>query len=452
MTQHRSLFLDRLARFVLCGLVWLLATGSLAWAQGSETNEGSAGLRAVVGHVVVLPLPAPVRRVVVGDAKVADFRLVSPTELYVLGKSVGTTNLLLWRPQGGPPQSITVTVAMDTQPLADSMRVTLPLEHDIGLRMAAGSVVLSGTVANSMAFDAAASLADAFMRPVGVVAVAVGPSRVINLLRVRDAQQVMLDVRIAEVSKTLLDKLGLGVRAGGGANPRWNILSSFLGGGGAAAGLLFGNGNAINLEAEKKDGLVRILAEPSIVAMSGQEGSFLVGGKVFIPIAQAGVGSAVTLQEREFGVGLKFVPTVLDGGRVSLKVATEVSEISKEAISVSSSSGTAVLPAFTTRRVATAVQLLDGQSLAIGGLIRNNFNTSTSAFPLLGEIPILGALFRSTQFSSDQTELVVVVRVSLVQASEVAPGLPSDNVAPPSRGDLFLDGHLQAPPAPLPEP
>ncbi len=360
--------------------------------------------------------------------------------------------MLLWRQQGGPPQSLTVTVAMDTQALGESLRQTLPQEEDIALRMAAGSVVLSGTVANTMAFDAAASLAEAYMRPPGLVTVAsvAAPSRVINLLRVRDAQQVLLDVRIAEVSKTLLDKLGLNVSAGGGANPRWNILSNFLGGGGAAAGLLFGNGNAINLEAEKKDGLVRILAEPNIVAMSGQEGSFLVGGKVFIPVAQAGsgAGGTVTLQEREFGVGLKFVPTVLDGGRVSLKVATEVSEVSKDAISVSSSIGTAVLPAFTTRRVATAVQLLDGQSLAIGGLIRNNFSTSTSAFPLLGEIPILGALFRSSQFVADQTELVVVVRVSLVQASQAAPSLPSDSVAPPSRRDFFLDGRLQAPPPP----
>ena len=273
-----------------------------------------------------------------------------------------------------------------------------------------------------------------------------GQSQVINLLRIRDAQQVMLDVRIAEVSKSLLDKLGLQVKAAGGGDLSWNILSNFLGAGGSAgAGLLFSNGNAIDLKAEKQDGLVRILAEPTIVAMSGQEGSFLVGGKVYIPITQSvGTGgTAVTLQEREFGVGLKFVPTVLEGGRISLKVAPEVSEISKESVSASSPSGTTLLPAFTTRRVSTTVQLLDGQSLVIGGLVRNNTTANRNAFPVLGELPILGALFRSNQFVADLTELVVVVRARLVQATEAAPSLPTDSVLPPTRREFFLENRLQ---------
>jgi pilus assembly protein CpaC len=263
----------------------------------------------------------------------------------------------------------------------------------------------------------------------------------------------MLDVRIAEVSKSLLDKLGLRVQAAGGGDIRWNVLSSFLGGGGATAGLLFSNGNAINLEAEKQDGLVRILAEPTIVAMSGQEGSFLVGGKVYIPITQSvGTGgTAVTLQEREFGVGLKFVPTVLDGGRISLKVAPEVSEISKETVSSGSQSGATLLPAFTTRRVSTTVQLQDGQSLVIGGLVRNSSTANRNAFPILGEIPILGALFRSNQFVADLTELVVVVRARLVQATDTTPSLPTDSVRPPTRREFFLDNRLQgATPEPAP--
>jgi pilus assembly protein CpaC len=415
-------------------------------------------MNAVVGHVVVLALPEAISRVVVGDSKVADYRLISRTELYVLGKSVGTTNFLLWR-QSGPPVSLIVTVAADLDPLSASLKSALPNEPDIELMMASGSVVLRGSVADAGAADAALQLAQAYTRQLNRYLAssgsgsstgstttgsggASGQSQVVNLLRIRDAQQVMLDVRIAEVSKSLLDKLGLQVTANGGDI---RFASTFLGGGGAAAGLLFSNGNGIRLEAEKQDGLVRILAEPTIVAMSGQEGSFLVGGKVYIPITQSvGTGgTAVTLQEREFGVGLKFVPTVLDGGRISLKVAPEVSEISKESVSSSSPSGNTLLPAFTTRRVATTVQLLDGQSLVIGGLVRNSTAANRNAFPVLGEIPILGALFRSNQFVADLTELVVVVRARLVQATEAAPGLPTDLVLPPTRREFFLENRLQ---------
>ncbi|MDO9279638.1 MAG: pilus assembly protein N-terminal domain-containing protein [Polaromonas sp.] len=438
------------------------ASAAESAAPASSKVRWQSTMQAVVGHVVVLPLPEPVSRVVVGDPKVADYRLTSRTELFVLGKSVGTTNFLLWR-QSGPPVSLIVKVSADLDPLEESMKTALPQEQDIELMMASGSIVLRGSVADVGAADTAVQLAQAYTRQLNrYLASSVGgsasggssgQSQVINLLRIRDAQQVMLDVRIAEVSKSLLDKLGLRVQAAGGGDIRWNVLSSFLGGGGATAGLLFSNGNAINLEAEKQDGLVRILAEPTIVAMSGQEGSFLVGGKVYIPITQSvGTGgSAVTLQEREFGVGLKFVPTVLDGGRISLKVAPEVSEISKESINSGNQSGSALLPAFTTRRVSTTVQLQDGQSLVIGGLVRNSSSANRNAFPILGEIPILGALFRSNQFVADLTELVVVVRARLVQATETPPSLPTDSVRPPTRREFFLDNQLQgAKPEPAP--
>lgn len=461
--------------------VWV-AHPSITWPNS---------VTATVGHAQVLPLPGPLQRIVVGDPTVADYRVTSRAELYVLGKAVGTTNLLLWPAGGAAPVSLTVTVGMDLQPLSVALKQSLPDEQEISLRLAAGSVVLSGHVSTAYAADSAQRLAQAFMGPGSDGARGVAPAvqspaanapvsapsltdaqavpssltgmpgssgsagRVINLLQVRDMQQVLLDVRIAEVSKSLLEKLGLGVAAAGGGDTRWGILSNFLGGGGGVLDVLFRNGNAIALEAEKKDGLVKVLAEPTLVAMSGQEGSFLVGGKVFIPVAQtnSAAGSNITLQEREFGVGLKFVPTVVDAARVNLKVATEVSEISKESVSVRTV-GTTLLPAFTTRRVATSVQLQDGQSLVIGGLIRNNSSANINAFPVLGELPVIGALFRSTQFSTDQTELVVVVRATLVKPQTPAqavtqvpaePALPTDRVQMPSRSDLFLKGQIQAP-------
>jgi len=274
-------------------------------------------------------------------------------------------------------------------------------------------------------------------------------------MRIRDAQQVMLEVKIAEISKTLLDKLGVrGVNRDG--LMRWNILPNVVGGASEGSlGVLLGGAagagkGTLLAEAAKNDGLVKILAEPTIVAMSGHEGKFLVGGKVFLPVTQGtGGGTSVTLEEREFGVGLKFVPTVLDAGRVSLRVASEVSEISKEPLVFSAGTTNTVLPAMTTRNVSTTVQLRDSQSLVIGGLLRNNITESVKAFPLLGELPVLGTLFRSSEFNSELTELVVVVSPRLVRPTEQAPALPTDAFVPPSRAQLLLEGKMEGtPPAP----
>jgi pilus assembly protein CpaC len=451
-------------------------------------------------HVLVLPFAAS--RVAVGNPLVADFTLVKANELYILGKSVGATNLILWD-KSGDSRTVNLTVGANLGVFADVLSRVLPQEKDIKLTSASGSIVLSGVVSDAIAADSVVNLAYAFLRELqpgsgvtgqnlpgnnnnnnlqGNPAAGMGNpqassgsvaptnpgmpgtgaqgfgiqqprAQVINLMRIRDAQQVMLDVKIAEISKTLLDKLGVkGVDRDG--LMRWNIISNVVGGASdGSLGVLLGGGvtgTGAMLEAKKNDGLVKILAEPTIVAMSGHEGKFLVGGKVFIPVTQnTGTGSTVSLDEREFGVGLKFVPTVLDGGRVSLRVASEVSEISKEPLVLSVGSSTSILPAITTRNVSTTVQLRDSQSLVIGGLMRNNITESIKAFPLLGEIPILGALFRSSEFNSELTELIVVVSPRLVSATDKAPGLPTDQFVPPSRAQLLLEGKMEGSPAPV---
>jgi pilus assembly protein CpaC len=286
--------------------------------------------------------------------------------------------------------------------------------------------------------------------PAAVAGAAAAPganlSRVVNLLAVTAPQQVMLEVKIAEVSKTLLDKLEAGVMlhyAGGG----WatTVLSNFLSGvAGGRLDLSKGENKRITLDAERKDGLVRILAEPTVMAISGQEGSFLAGGKIFIPVAQD--KDKVTLEEKEFGVGLRFTPTVLAGGRINLKVAPEVSELAREGIGISATgfTGSAILPLITTRRATTTVQLYDGQSFAIGGLIRNTQNTSVKGLPLLGELPVLGALFRSTDFQHDRSELLFVITAHLVKPLPPGePVLPTGGMAPPARGELFLGARPQ---------
>jgi pilus assembly protein CpaC len=199
----------------------------------------------------------------------------------------------------------------------------------------------------------------------------------------------------------------------------------------------------LGIDAEKKDGLVRVLAEPNIMAISGQSASFLSGGKIFIPVAQTpqGLGTTITLEEKEFGVGLKFSPTVLDGSRVNLKLVSEVSELSQTGSPFTTVGNvTSILPSLTTRRVDTTVQLNDGQSFAVAGLIRNNVTETLKKFPGLGDVPILGMLFRSSEFQKDQTELVFIVTPRLVKPTATTAALPTDVHVEPSRTDALIMG------------
>jgi pilus assembly protein CpaC len=204
------------------------------------------------------------------------------------------------------------------------------------------------------------------------------------------------------------------------------------------------SGSGVYLDAEKKESLVKVLAEPNVMAISGQEGSFLAGGRILIPVSQDALGR-IALEEKEFGVGLRFTPTVLSGGRINLRVSPEVSELSRDGVGIGNGTTQirAILPLITTRRASTTVQLADGQSFAIGGLIKNNSTANIKAFPILGELPVLGALFRSTDFQNDKTELVFVVTPRLVKPLPLPNKLPTDGLREPSRKELFIDGKLE---------
>jgi pilus assembly protein CpaC len=194
--------------------------------------------------------------------------------------------------------------------------------------------------------------------------------------------------------------------------------------------------------------MVKILAEPNVMAISGQEGTFLAGGKIFIPVSQD--NNRITLEEREFGVGLRYTPTVLPGGRINLHVAPEVSELSREGVGFTAAGmpGNLILPLITTRRSSTTVQLFDGQSFAIGGLIKSNLTTGVKATPFLGEVPVLGALFRSTDFQEERSELLFVITPHLVKPLPPNYSLPTDNVAAPTRADILLSGKVEGSPTP----
>ncbi len=418
-----------------------------------------AQLTLELGKSKLMHLPEQVQHRSVGNPAVVQALLVAPDTLYIAGIDIGTTNMIV-QGRSGQCSMLDITVAMDVAPLQATLAAAMPEERDIKVLVAGDTVILSGTVSDAGAVARAIELAGAYvrrpLRPLSMPdkqeqggaesAAAPGGSRVVNLLSVSAPQQVQLEVKVAEVSKSLLERLEAGVKWGT-TSGSWGavLLSNFLSGtthGSLTAGK--SNGNALSAGLDKQDSLVRVLAEPNVMAISGQEGTFLAGGKFYVPVAQD--NNRVTLEEKEFGVGLRFTPTVLAGGRINLRVAPEVSELSREGIGLSANgiSGTAILPVVTTRRASTTVQLYDGQSFAIGGLIKNNLVTSLKGLPLVSEVPVLGALFRSTDFQEDRTELVFVITAHLVKPLQ-GPGydLPTDKVGVPSRAALMLGGRLE---------
>jgi len=426
---------------------------------GEAARPGKMTLQ--MGKSNLMRLPEPVLHRSVGNADVAQAMLVSPDTLYLVGVDVGTTNMII-QGRSGACSMVDIVVTMDPAALQAALAAAMPEEKDIKVITAGDAVVLSGTVTDAVAAARAVQLALAFVQkplhslarkgddagaaPTGGGASRAAPeARLINMLSVAAPQQVMLEVKIAEVSKSLLERLEGGA-AWKTTSGSWAaaLVSNFLSGtAGGGLTLQKSNGNRLDVDAQKSDSLVRILAEPNVMAVSGQEGSFLAGGRILIPVAQD--NNKVTLEEKEFGVGLRFTPTVLSGGRINLRVAPEVSEVSRQGIGISATglTGGAVLPLITTRRASTTVQLYDGQSFAIGGLIKNNLITSLKGLPVLGEVPILGALFRSSDFQEDRTELVFVVTAHLVKPLPPNYTLPTDAVKTPTRTELLLGGRLE---------
>jgi pilus assembly protein CpaC len=436
--------------------------------SGTAAAPGQLALQ--VGKSTMLRLPETVTARAIGNPAVLQAMLVAPDTLYLAGVDVGSTNLIV-QTRGGACNVVEVTVAMDPGALSTTLATLLPGEKDIRVSAAADALVLSGTVADAPTLLQVLELASAYVRhplrklderKAGETGAHAAPAasttsvtsttspaaassappgqggqssqaRVVSLLAVRAPQQVMLEVKIAEVSRSLLDRMegALNLHFSSGS---WTgkVLSNYVSGNMRGIfNLAKANGNMLELDAERQDGLVRVLAEPTVVAISGQEGSFLAGGKILVPVAQD--NNRVTLEEKEFGVGLRFTPTVLAGGRINLRVAPEVSELSRDGVGISTFNGRTLLPLITTRRASTTVQLHDGQSFAIGGLIRNSQVNNTSGLPMLGELPILGALFRSTDFQNDRSELLFVVTAHLVKPLPADYPLPTGSLPPGGR-------------------
>ena len=415
--------------------------------SGATTQVGNTvapsrpvSLTLIAGKSRLFRFKEPATRLSIGDPAVADVMLVNPQEIYLLGKKTGSTNVLVWHADNRMT-ALEVVVGIDTSTLQSILSQLMPGEKNLKIVATGETLSLTGQMSDAMKVQQAVQVAEEF-----------SGKKVINMLTTNHLPQVLIEVKVAEVKKDFAESLGLNVSAN---NFAFTPLGTAAVGGVAAgatapaatvAGLFNWNNTNAWLQAQVANGAATILAEPNIMAISGQEGRFLVGGKVFLPVPQSnavGGSSVITLQEEPYGVGLRFTPTVLDGGRINLKVSPEVSEISTQGIPVTAGGSTSVLPTIITRQASTTVQLYDGQSLAIGGLIKNNMVETISAFPWLANIPIIGALFRSSSYSTGRTELLIIVTPRVVEPLNSRPELPTDKFKRPSEAEFFLGGQME---------
>lgn len=439
------------------GIALLLAAGAPPTVAQTirpvmPAQEQSIGeLQVPVNKSQTVRVDRAFARAVIGNPDIADIVPLTDRSLYVLGKKTGSTSLTIYDRQNQIVAVTDLVVGPDVQGLKRQLFDLLPNEQ-VGARISNESLVLSGTVASAAAVDRAAQIAETY-----------APGKIVNMMGVGAAQQVMLEVRFSEMNRATARQLGInaafrnndGDILGGIGNDAPNTalltdtngrplvdLSSILEAFGVlASNFSIGNLNITGvLDALETKGLVTTLAEPNLVAMSGDTASFLAGGEFPIPVSRTNEGGfgVITVEFKEFGVSLAFTPTVLEDGLINLVVAPEVSSIDPSA---SVTIEGLVVPGLRTRRAKTTLELRDGQSFAIAGLIRNDFEDTVRQIPLLGSIPIIGTLFRSTGFNKQETELVIVVTPRLVRPTTPENiVLPTDRVRAPSDADLFLFG------------
>ncbi len=458
--------------FATVCMVWALVFGGNAGVLAADPPQEGLTLQAVqvntpqvlrltVGESKIVESGSSFKRASVANPDIADQIVLSTKQLYLAGIDVGTTTLTLWGNDGKVSNVFNVQVSPDVSRLKEQIHVLLPEEAGIQVMGSHDHITLAGNVSNMGALNKVLTLAEPY-----------APQRIINLVQIGGVQQVMMEVKIAEMQRGLLKKLGVnfnrrqqghrdftvGTLNGLSApnldqftrigHPDTGVVRSttelfdILPALGNTALLGFGIGQdiwTVYLDMLKEHGLSRLMAEPTLISESGQAAEFLVGGEFPIPIPQQ--FSQVTIRFKEFGVGLKFTPTVLSDGRISVIVNPEVSELDfANGITLSGFT----IPSLTTRRVKTVVELGDGQSFAIAGLLQENIRETVSKYPVLGDIPILGALFRSTSFQKDETELVVIVTPHLVKPLDmVKQTLPTDYYLEPNDFELLLMGYLE---------
>lgn len=425
-----------------------LALSAPALAQASDAGLHAGTLEVPLNKSQVVTADRPIGKAMIGNAEIADVLPISNRAIYVLGKKAGTTSLTLYDTSNRVIAIMDVSVGPDVEGLRAQLEQLVPGQQ-IDARLSNGSILLTGVVSDPGAVGRAAQLAKAY-----------AGENVINLISLGSSRQVMLEVKFAEVNRQLGEKLGV---SGGGINGA-GTFSGVLGEGASLSGTgpatlgaitdqfgIFSQAFRIGtfdlsttLNMLERRGLAKLLAEPTLLALSGEKASFLAGGEFPIPVLQSNGGAggtgggAITVEFKPFGVSLGFTPTVLGDGVISLIIEPEVSSIDPTA---SIAINGLVVPGLQTRRASTTVELRDGESFAIAGLIRRDFQTTVRQLPILGSIPIIGALFRSSSFQKGETELLIVVTPRLV--APIKPNqvrLPTDRIADPQPIDVLTDG------------
>jgi pilus assembly protein CpaC len=419
-------------------------------------EDATSVLSMEFGKSLMLRAPARVKRVSVGDANALDVVVLGAREVQLVPRAMGSTNVVIWGDSGQVLAALDVEIGAPYSQLERQLRDTLGTS-EIEVHGAGEAIVLKGDVSDAVTAEQALKLAHAFVGEKG-------EDRVVNLIGVGGRQQVMLKVVIAEMSRQVTRDFGTNFAASITGNNGNVGIASFLRGlspsidpgellvsdvAQLALGFTgFGSLEflAVFIDALDERGLAKILAQPTLVARSGETASFLVGGEVPIPVTQSGsFAGAITIEYKDFGVGLGFTPTVLADDRIHLTVSPEVSQ-ADFSTQVQVVEGN-VIPSFRTRRASTSVELADGQSLAIAGLLSEDVIELVSQYPILGSVPILGTIFRSSSFLKNETELMIIVTPKLVKALDEGPHpLPVDGFVEPNMFEFWMLGKMEGRP------
>ncbi|HTX51000.1 MAG TPA: type II and III secretion system protein family protein [Caulobacteraceae bacterium] len=432
----------------IVAFVPFLALAAPVQAQDASAGSGSTyELVVAVGKSQVLELPAPYTDVMVADPKVADVLPLTSHSVYIVGQALGSTAITLYGPNKHLLAAVDVVVSPDIEGFKARLHDILPDEKDVAVRAANESLVLSGTVSSPAALQQIMTLAESY-----------NPGKIVNMMSVEGVQQVMLSVRFVEMERTTAKELGVNIGSTqinpANSNPQFafNTTDTLANQFGTTVGQLAANYRwgpnsdiSVVVDALEDKGLVKTLAEPDLTTMSGETASFLAGGEFPIPVSQtasapaAGVAGAITIQFQQFGIALAFTPTILQDGLINLVVSPEVSSIDS---SLSINTQGISIPGLKVRRAHATVELRDGESFTMAGLLSNDYQSNVNGLPFAGSLPILGALFRSQAFQTDQTELVIVVTPHLVTPRRGYVATPTDHFVPPSDFELFLLGQM----------
>ncbi len=409
-----------------------------------STLQAQTPLMLPMNKSMVLRVDQTIRKITVGNPDIADVAALSDHSFYLLGKSIGATNLAVYGPNGALVAVVDVVVGIDVQGVKAGLNAVMPQEK-VEVLSVNNSIALNGTLSSPAKANQAVAIAQQFL-PEKV--------KVINNLGVSGSQQVMLQVKVAEVQRSVSKALGLSPQfaIGKPGNPSGfaletnstTALSSFA----TAVGQVFSGNFAMNMtiDALEDKGLIKILAEPNLVAMSGDTANFLAGGEFPIPVNATNIGGypTITVEYKPFGVSLAFTPTVIDDDLINLVVAPEVSEIDTKTAPVIINGF--LIPGIATRRTRTTVELRDGQTFAIAGLLQSDFNDEIKQIPGIGDLPIIGALARDSQFQRKETELMIIITPRLVHPAPAGTLIaPTDSLVPPSDADIFVSGYREAP-------